>query len=246
MQNQLIKEQEEDEEIYEQMACWCETNDREKTKSIADAEALITDLTSSIEELTATSGRLNTEIKNLEKEIAANQHALDKADAMRQKELAEFNAEEKDLLQTIQTLKSAIVVLAKHHGGALLQVSDRQIVEVATILQHGMQKHAVLLDGVLTPSQKKAVKALVQSTEGQSSQYAPQSGEIFGILKQMKESFETNLSDAQKDEAASAKAFQDLKATKEEEIAPAQESLGTKGQELATADEKLAQDKQNV
>merc|ERR1719247_2461301 len=55
MLKQLEKEAEEDEEIYDQLACWCETNDKEKTKSIADAEAKITDLTTKIEELTASS-----------------------------------------------------------------------------------------------------------------------------------------------------------------------------------------------
>merc|ERR1719450_1124789 len=65
MLKQLEKEAEDDEEIYDKMACWCETNDKEKTKSIADAEARIADLTSKIEELTASSARLNTEIKNL-------------------------------------------------------------------------------------------------------------------------------------------------------------------------------------
>merc|ERR1719515_599235 len=58
---QLEKEAEEDEQIYDQIACWCETNDKEKTKAIADAEARISDLTSKIEELTANSARLGTE-----------------------------------------------------------------------------------------------------------------------------------------------------------------------------------------
>merc|ERR1711975_189295 len=101
MLKQLEKEAEEDEEIYDKMACWCETNDKEKTKSIADAQARITDLTTKIEEMTASSARLNTEIKNLEKEVAENQEALDQATAIRQKQLAEFNAEEKDALQAI-------------------------------------------------------------------------------------------------------------------------------------------------
>merc|ERR1719178_320245 len=64
MLSQLEKEAAEDEEIYDKMACWCETNDKEKTKSISDAEARISDLTTKIEELTANSARLNTEIKN--------------------------------------------------------------------------------------------------------------------------------------------------------------------------------------
>merc|ERR1719498_1934208 len=114
MLKQLEKEAEEDEEVYDKMACWCETNDKEKTKSIADAENRISDLTTKIEELTASSARLNTEIKTLEKEFAENQAALDKATAIRQKELAEFNEEEKDLLGSISALKSAVTVLSKH------------------------------------------------------------------------------------------------------------------------------------
>merc|ERR1719473_1094096 len=42
---QLEKEAAEDEEIYDKMACWCETNDKAKTKSIAEAEARIGELT---------------------------------------------------------------------------------------------------------------------------------------------------------------------------------------------------------
>merc|ERR1719146_559071 len=101
--------------FMKKMACWCETNDKEKTKAIADAEARIEDLTTDIESLTAASARLNAEIVNLEKEVKKNQDALDKATALRTKELAEFNAEEKDMLQSISALKSAIVVLSKHH-----------------------------------------------------------------------------------------------------------------------------------
>merc|ERR1712176_1403966 len=130
----------EDEEIYDQMACWCETNDKEKTKAIADAEAKIADLTVKIEELTASSARLNTEIKNLEKEVAANQEALDQATAIREKELAEFNAEEKDLLESISALKAAITVLSKHHSGSLLQLPRTRALSVAATVQHEIQK----------------------------------------------------------------------------------------------------------
>merc|ERR1712050_718330 len=130
MLKQLEKEAEDDEEIYDKVACWCETNDKEKTKAIADAEAKISDLTVKIEELTAASARLNTEIKNLEKEVAANQEALDQATAIREKQLAEFNAEEKDLLESISALKAAITVLSKHHGGALLQVPRSHVLGI--------------------------------------------------------------------------------------------------------------------
>merc|ERR1719398_553931 len=76
--------------------------------------------------------------------------------------------------------------------------------------------------------------------------YAPQSGEIFGILTQMKETFEANLSAAQKEEMANQKAYEDLKAAKEAEIAAGQAQIDTKTQELADTDEKLAMAKQDI
>merc|ERR1719197_132449 len=76
--------------------------------------------------------------------------------------------------------------------------------------------------------------------------YAPQSGEIFGILKQMKETFETNLGDSQKDEMAAQKAYEDLKATKEEQIKAANDAIDKKTQELADTDLKLAQAKEDI
>jgi len=253
MLKQLEKEAEEDEEIYDQLACWCETNDKEKTKAVADAETHIQDLTTKIEEMTAGSARLNTEIKNLEKEVAENQEALDQATAIREKQMAEFNAEEKDLLQSVSALKSAVTVLSKHHGGALMQVPRSHILGIAATVEHEMQKHSSLLQGILTHSQKKVVQAFIQSPEDYfdasptfKQSYAPQSGEIFGILKQMKETFETNLSDSQKEELANQKAYEDLKSAKAEEIAAGQAQVDAKTQELATTDEKLAQAKEDI
>merc|ERR1719215_2168368 len=98
------------------MTCWCETNDREKTKAIADAQAKIEDLDVKIEEYTARSDKLGTEIKAHEKEVAKYQSALDRATEIRMKELSEFNGEEKDLLESISSLKSALEVLSKHQG----------------------------------------------------------------------------------------------------------------------------------
>merc|ERR1719502_208611 len=118
---QLEKEAEEDEEVYESMGCWCETNDKIKTKAIADAEAKIESLVSFIENFAANTARLTVEISNLEKEVAKNSDALDKATALRTKELAEFNAEEKEALQTISSVKSAVIALSKHHEASLIQ-----------------------------------------------------------------------------------------------------------------------------
>jgi len=178
---------------------------------------------------------------------------LDQATAIRQKQLAEFNGEEKDLLQSVSALKSALTVLAKHHGGALMQVPRSHILGVAATVEHEFQKHSKLFQGVLTHSEKHALQAFIQAPEDYfdasptfKQSYAPQSGEIFGILKQMKETFETNLSDSQKEEMANQKAYEDLKSAKEEEIAAGQAQIDAKTQQHASTDEKLAQAKEDI
>jgi len=248
MITQMEKEAEEDEETYEQMGCWCTTNDKLKTKSIADAEQSISDLTVAIEGFTATSARLNTEIPALEGEVAKNEDALEKATAMRKKELAEFNAEEKESLQTIASLKSAVIALSKHHEAAsFLQEGTAAVtmqqITMWTTLGHQLKKHQDFLKQTYTPRQRRAMMAYIE--EAQDSR-APASGEIFGILKQMKESFETNLANSQKEETVSQKDYEDLKKAKEDEIAAATDLIGTKTQELATADEKNVQSKESL
>merc|ERR1719337_826266 len=104
-------------------------------------------------------------------------------------------------------------------------------------LHQVLRKH----QDMLTPRQRKAVSAFVQQSEN-----APASGEIFGILKQMKESFETNLANSQKEEMQSQKDYEDLKAAKEAEIKAGQDLIDTKTVELGTTDEKNAQSKESL
>merc|ERR1711956_208550 len=67
-----------------------------------------------------------------------------------------------------------------------------------------------------------------------------------GILSQMLETFEANLSQSQKEEMENQKAYEDLKAAKEAEIAAGQEQIDKKTAELADTDEKNAQAKEDI
>ena len=85
--------EEDDKEIYEQLACWCGTDHKEKTGSILIIPIhSLEDLTAKIEEYSASNADMNTDNQNLEKEVAENQEALDQDIAIREKELVEFNA----------------------------------------------------------------------------------------------------------------------------------------------------------
>ena len=88
------------------------------------------------------------------------------------------------------------------------------------------------------------VEAEVDSMLQQSGEaHAPQSGAIFGILKQMKESFETNLASQTTEETSAKETFASMKASKTEEITSATELIDSKTAELADTDAKNAQSK---
>merc|ERR1719282_682767 len=100
----------------------------------------------------------------------------------------------------------------------------------------------------LRQDQMRALKDFIQRPDAASAflaipgfkSYSPQSGQIFGILKQMKADFENSLSDAQKKEEQSKAEFQALKAAKEDEIAAGEKAVASMGQQIADHTEKHA------
>eukprot|EP00397_Hematodinium_sp_SG-2012_P017122 GEMP01017495.1.p1 GENE.GEMP01017495.1~~GEMP01017495.1.p1 ORF type:complete len:659 (+),score=242.70 GEMP01017495.1:111-2087(+) len=240
MQDELANEVKKDQEVYDQIACWCKTNEKEKTQSIKTANAQIEQLTSNIEEFTATTSRLKTEIKQLEKDVDSNQKSLDKATALRRKELAVFNSEEKDMLESIRAMKSAITVLSKHNQ-ALIQADTWQ--NIQTLVKAQLEKPTA--SEAITPSQKKMLNIFVQAPAGFKS-YSGQSGQIFGILNSMSDTFQANLASSQREELQNQQQYEQMKQAKEEEIQAATEQLNKKKELLADAKEANAEAKQNL
>lgn len=70
MKAELEAEADKEAEMYDKMVCWCETNEKEKTKAIADAEALDKELTAEIGERAAKFGEDSTEIARLKSQIS--------------------------------------------------------------------------------------------------------------------------------------------------------------------------------
>merc|ERR1719379_549288 len=158
MIKQLEKEGEEDQEIFENIGCWCTTNEKEKTKAVADAAERITVLQSTIETNTADSARLNAEVGQLKKELAENTGALDEATKLREKQAAEFVVEEKETIQSVSSLKGAVQVLSKtNEGASLLQVSGAQELtrmNAMNSVRKIFRKHSELFAESISPGEK--------------------------------------------------------------------------------------------
>merc|ERR1719420_725514 len=74
---------------------------------------------------------------------------------------------------------------------------------------------------------KASGSSFVQGSGEGPASYAPQSSQIFGILKQMEDEFEANLSEAQKNEMKAVAEFQELSRSKNAQIDAGKEKLDT-------------------
>lgn len=259
MQAQVQKEGEEDTAAYDKYACWCKTNDAEKTKAIEDAETKIDDLTSAIEEFAALSAKLKTEIEKLEEDIAAATKALETAAAQREKEKAEFEAEAADMKAALSALQEAVAILSKvqlvqkqgnteQAGQMLLQVKSiirSKLSHYKDVMQADLWDFlsTTALDGDQQSfmAKKHDFSAVQQDpipgggAAAGAKSYNSRSGQIFGILSQMMEEFGKDLSEAQKGELRAMISFENLKAAKNQEIDAATDLLNQKTEELAKA-----------
>jgi chromosome segregation ATPase len=237
MKDQLVTDAKSDEELFEKLSCWCATNKKDKTDVVATAEKSIVSLKGSIEELTAKSAELSSAITRLDGEIAKAQAALDQATSIRDKENAEFTDSEKELMESLASCTAAVETLGGHN--AFLQVSAKE--EVHNKLKATVLKH----QDVLAPSQRRLMLSFLEKPMGNKS-YNSRSGDIFGVLNQMKETFETSLAAERSEEKTAVGDFEALSASKMKEITARKEQVLDKTAALSAAKEELAHSKHEL
>jgi len=235
MKEELNKELEDDKAVQELLDCWCGTGMKEKEKSIQLAESRIAELEAALGEALAKINELKSKRKATQEEQYADQKALDESEEMRMKENKAFHTTESDLLQAIDATENAITMLSKHNPGfAQIKavVQSLQAARVTDMVMHSQGldagKRAVLKDFFAGTNQ---ATGFLQIPGMQS--YAPQSGQIFGILKQMKEDFDVDLGEEQASEKKAVEEFQALKESKMAEIDTAKATIVQYDQDLA-------------
>jgi hypothetical protein len=154
--------------------------------------------------------------------------------ALRQQEQEKFQETEKELVQSIGALESAITVLSKHNS--FMQTGSTDFHEVASVLSSQLSKYQSRHMGEITPSQRNSLEQFIQQPS--YGAYQSQSGEIFGILGNMKDEFTSDLAEERKMEADAVDTYAKGKKIKEETI-KAQETA-YKTQSTKAADSKAA------
>jgi len=243
MKEELNKELEDDKAVQELLECWCTTGVKEKTKAIELAESRISELEAALGEALAKINELKSKRKSVQEEQYADQKALDESEEMRMKENKEFHETEGDLLQAIDATENAITMLSKHNPGFAQVKSIARALETARVSELLLKKNSLSGDRIQT------LKSFMNGAEtatgflqipGMQS-YAPQSGQIFGILKQMKEDFDVDLGEEQASEKKALEEFEALKASKIAEIDTGKATIVQYDQDLAELGEQNAE-----
>merc|ERR1719421_2302039 len=227
MQNKVTAEGKAAEELYDKFMCFCETGKEALEKSIADAEAKITQLEAAVKESAALKEQLDAEIKEHKASRAEAKDALAKATALRKKEAAAFGGATSELASNIDALTRAIAALEKGVAGGFLQTSAASV----------LRRLSLSMD--MSSADREILAAFL--SQGSSTEYVPQSGEIIGILKQMKDEMEADLAEAKANEEKAIADYKALVAAKKKEIEAATKAIedkmtrvGELGVEVAT------------
>merc|ERR1719486_426541 len=225
------------------MTCWCNTGAQDKAAAIDAGKATIARLESSMGSDAAKIAELKAKRKETLDEVNADHKALMDATGMRMKENKEFQASETDYLEAIDAAKNAIIVLGKHNSLAQLKAVAHRLLDarIGQMVGHARSVSKANTEVLQSFLRHAETATSFLSIPGMQS-YAPQSGQIFGILGQMKEDFEVNLSEAQKAEAKAKADYETLKAAKEDEIDTGKKLIVSIDGQIAETQEKFAQE----
>eukprot|EP00429_Kryptoperidinium_foliaceum_P047836 CAMPEP_0176106740 /NCGR_PEP_ID=MMETSP0120_2-20121206/53565_1 /TAXON_ID=160619 /ORGANISM="Kryptoperidinium foliaceum, Strain CCMP 1326" /LENGTH=721 /DNA_ID=CAMNT_0017440863 /DNA_START=43 /DNA_END=2208 /DNA_ORIENTATION=- len=234
MQAKVTEEGKREQELFDRFMCYCKTSGGDLDKSIAAAEAKIEEIEAATKEGRERKAQLEAELKEHEASRDEAKETMSKATALREKQAAAFAKESADLKTNVAAITKAVAALEKGaSGAAFLQTPAAQQVrtwamERATLPDESRQELLSFLSGAAGAS------------------YAPQSGEITGILKQMSDEMTADLEAAIAAEEEAIKVYEELMAAKKKEVSTLQKQIESKMKRVGELAVQLAESTNDI
>jgi len=203
MQSSVEAEGQKEKELFEEFMCYCKTGTSDLTKSIDAAENKIPQVSSALEKAEATKTQLENDLKEHKANVADAKKTIATATALREKEAAAFAKESSDLKTNIAALGKATAAIEGGMAGSFLQNSA-----ATAVLKR------ITVDADMSSPDREMLSAFLSQGQG----YAPASGSIVGILKQLKDTMEKTLAEVTATEQKAITTFDALVAAKTEEL----------------------------
>jgi chromosome segregation ATPase len=242
MQDMLAKGRaaKQDEEVkfaaYKQ---FCEGTTAEKKSNIADAASEIEDLQASIQKAESDAAVLAEDIAGLDEDIAGWTEDMKEATALREKEKADFEKTLRDYEESLDALDRAIVVLKK---------------QSADVPQAMMLLQKVVATKQVPASAKRTIMAYLAMgdtlgadplsvTAPQAKGYEFQSGGVVDMLENLRDKFQKEKNDLEKDEMGAKHAYDLMMMELKDSISAAESMRATKAKMKAGKEADAATDK---
>jgi len=221
MERKVREQGEKEQELFDKFMCYCKTGVGSLEKSIADAETKIPALKADIESSSEQAEESKETLKQEQAERDSTEQAVEEASALREKEAAAYASEKDEYTANIAAMKKAVDSIEKGTAGSLLQT------DLVARLRGAVAKERELLE-----EDREEVLSFLSGGQEHSSSYAPASGQIAGILKQMGDTMEKNLADATEQEQEAIKTYESLMAAKKKELEALTSSIESKTKKI--------------
>mmetsp|Transcript_87407 Transcript_87407/g.160100 ORF Transcript_87407/g.160100 Transcript_87407/m.160100 type:complete len:705 (-) Transcript_87407:31-2145(-) len=221
---------------YKAYAEYCEKNAVNLEYEIETAITYEEKLSATITETSSTVEVTTSKIEVTISSIASSEAELKEATEVREKELADFKAEEKELMDTIDTLERAIAILSREmakNPAALAQIDT-------TSMSSLLQSLSVMVDAAsLSSKDQSKLIALVQAQQSESdgddeelsspaaAAYKSHSGSIVDLILDLKDKAESELAALRKTEMSALHSYEMMKQSLEVQITTYKKEMTT-------------------
>lgn len=221
LETKVIAEGEEVQKTYEDFAEWCEETAKNLQFEIKTGKNEVASLKATIDEESANIQKQTSAIEELAGGIATDEADLKAATEIRDKEAADFQAREKDLVETIDIVERAVGIIEKEMNGGASMMQIKKAGSVVDALS------AIVKAQGLTAADGQKLTALVQSAQSSDDEelgapdpaaFENQSGGVVGVLNDLLEKAQGELDSARSTEQADLNNFEMLKSSLTDEI----------------------------
>lgn len=245
LEAKIVKEGEVAQKEFAAYAEWCEDRSRNLDFEIKTGKSESEELKAAIAEESALTSSLTTKVEELVAGISTDSADLKAATEIRNKESADFAAEQKELTETIDAINRAIRILEREMkgGASMLQLKNAKgLVQAFSVMVQASMidtSDAAKLTAFVQDQQKS------QDADGDDEMGAPaasvyenKSGGIVDALEDLLEKAEGQLDEARKKETAAAHNYDMLKQSLEDEIGFANKDMAATQKNIAASAEK--------
>merc|ERR1719330_225243 len=211
MQQKVTEEGEKEKALYDKFLCYCKTGGTDLSASISAAKAKLGELATDIDTAKSKHSKTTAELSRAKEDRVAGQKAMDEATAIREREAATFAGLKSDSEANLAALSKAVTAVDSGMAGGFLQTG------AANVLRR--------LVSVSRQSDDQQVLSAFLAGRGS---YAPQSGQISGILKTLHDEMSAALADAVKTENAAIDAYKSLMQSRLKEKAALTQAIESK------------------